>query len=49
MTDDELMREEVRALGDYFAYRGGEDSDEPLNDLLAALMRHCAPGIENIR
>ena len=48
MTDDELLQEELRAVGAYFAHREGQD-DQPLTDLLAALMRHCAPGVEYVR
>jgi hypothetical protein len=49
MTDDELtarLYDEVRAVQAYFAHREGRDGEEPLSDVVAALMRHCRAGVE---
>ncbi len=47
MTDDEELQEELRAVRAYFAYRQGAD-DRTLSDVVAALMRHCLVGAEQI-
>jgi hypothetical protein len=47
MTDDEVLREELHAVQAYFAHREGADG-ESLSDVVAALMRHCRVGEEQI-
>jgi hypothetical protein len=42
MTDDEILREELRAVRAYFSHRQGANGERPLSDVVAALMRHCA-------
>jgi len=49
MTDDELtarLCDEVRAVQAYFAHREGRTGEEPLSDVITALMRHCRVGAE---
>jgi hypothetical protein len=48
MTDDEVLQEEIRAVRAYFAHRQGANEDGPLSDVVAALMRHCVVGTEQI-
>lgn len=48
MTDDEVLREELRAVGAYFAHRQGAEGSQSLTDVVAALMRHCQVGTEQI-
>jgi hypothetical protein len=48
MTDDEVIQEELRAVRAYFAHRQGADGDEPLSDVVTALIRHCHVGTEHI-
>ena len=49
MTDDEVMQDELRAVRAYFSHHQGADDDQPLSDVVAALMRHCLVGIEPTR
>jgi hypothetical protein len=49
MTDDELgvrIHDELRAVQAYFTHREGGEGEEPLSDVVAALMRHCRVGSE---
>jgi hypothetical protein len=49
MTDDEVIQDELRAVRAYFSHRQGADEDSPLSDIVAALMRHCLVGTEQVR
>jgi hypothetical protein len=49
MTDDELgarIQDELRAVQAYFTHHEGGDSEEPLSDVVAALIRHCRVAAE---
>ncbi|WP_164478785.1 hypothetical protein [Mycolicibacterium stellerae] len=48
MTDDEVIQDELRAVGAYFAHRQGADEDRPLSDVVEALRRHCLVGPEQV-
>lgn len=48
MTDDEMLQHEADAVRAYFSHRVGQESDRPLSDVVAALMRHCLVGTREI-
>jgi hypothetical protein len=52
MTDDDhdtRLHEELRAIQAYFAHRAGREGEQPLSEVVAALMSHCVIGIEPIQ